>query len=117
MALVHEARIAGERLKTRFFKSDKYNDRKAPRYWIKFQCPFWWPNILTALDSLSSIWFSRDDEDIQKGLDWFISNQGENGLWETSYGKGKRAEEVKLWVGLAVCRMFKVGILKRRRWR
>ncbi len=102
-----EARTAGELLKSRFFKSDKYNDRKAPRYWTKFQYPFWWPNVLTALDSLSWLGFSRDDQDIQKGLDWFISNQGVEGTWRTSYGKAKKAGEVKLWVGLAVCRVFK----------
>jgi hypothetical protein len=102
-----EARIAGERLKTRFFKSDKYNDRKAPQYWTKFQYPFWWSNILTSLDSLSLIGFSSDDADIRKGLGWFISNQEENGLWATSYGKGRNAERMKPWVGLAVCRVFK----------
>ena len=93
---LEEARVAGERLKTRFFKADKYHDRKAPHYWTKFQFPFWWPNILTALDSLSLIGFSPEDEDIQKGLDWFISNQEEPGLWATGYGKGKKAQEVKL---------------------
>jgi len=102
-----EARIAGERLKTRFFKPDKYNDRKAPQYWTKFQYPFWWSNILTSLDSLSLIGFSSDDPDIWKGLGWFISNQEENGLWATSYGKGRNAERVKSWIGLAVCRVFK----------
>lgn len=35
-----EARIAGERLKSRFFKADKYNDRRTPDYWCKFQYPF-----------------------------------------------------------------------------
>lgn len=101
-----EARLAGERLKERFFEADKYNDRRAPRYWTKFQYPFWWPNLLTALDSLSLMGFSRDDADVRKGLDWFVSNQQENALWDTSYGKGKKAGEVKLWVGLAVCRVF-----------
>ncbi len=102
-----EARIAGEQLKTRFFKSDKYNDRKTSQYWLKFQYPFWWTDIITALDSLSWLGFSADDADIQKGLDWFISNQEESGLWPTSYGKGKKAEKAKSWVGLAICRVLK----------
>jgi hypothetical protein len=106
-----EARIAGEQLKTRFFKPDKYNDRKTPQYWSKFQYPFWWSNILTALDSLSWLGFSADDADIQKGIDWFISNQEENGLWPTGYGKGKGAEKGKSWVGLAVCRVLKRFVL------
>jgi hypothetical protein len=102
-----EARLAGEQLKTRFFKSDKYNDRKTPGYWLKFQYPFWWTDILTALDSLSRLGFSANDVDIQKGLDWFISNQGESGLWPTAYGKEKRAEKENAWVGLAICRVLK----------
>ena len=101
------ARIAGERLKTRFFKPDKYNDRKTPQYWTKFQYPFWWSNVLTSLDSLSLIGFSLDDPGIQKGLAWFESHQEENGLWPTGYGKGKKAEEERLWVGLAACRVLK----------
>jgi hypothetical protein len=36
-----------------------------------------------------------------------VSNQEESGLWATGYGKGKKAEEVKLWVGLAVCGVFR----------
>jgi hypothetical protein len=102
-----EAWGASERLKTRFFKPDKYHDRKAPSYWTKFQYPFWWANILTALDSLSLIGFTADDPDVRKGLDWFISHQEEDGLWDTAYGKGKDADRAKLWVGLAACRVLK----------
>ena len=104
---IDEARSAGEHLKTRFFKPDKYNDRKASHYWLKFQYPFWWTNILTALDSLSLMGFSRENEKVQRGLDWFLANQEKDGLWDTSYGKGKKARETKMWGGLAVCRVLK----------
>jgi len=102
-----EARVAGELLKSRFFKPDKYADRKAVQYWLKLQFPFWWTNILTALDSLSWIGFSSDDADVRKGLDWFRSEQEESGLWPTAYEHGEKARAAKLWVGLAVCRVFK----------
>jgi len=97
----------------RFFLPDKYNDRKAPLYWTKFQFPFWWTNILTVLDSLSLLGFSADEEGVRRGLDWFISNQGENGLWRTSYEQAKHKElsvkerDAILWVGLAACRTIK----------
>jgi hypothetical protein len=110
---LEEVRIAGERLRSRFFQSDKYNDRKAPGYWTKFQFPFWWTNILTALDSLALIGFPADDDEIHKGLRWFMSNQEKNGLWRTSYERAKAKElttkerDAMLWVGLATCRMFK----------
>ncbi len=98
---------AGICLKTRLFKADKYNDRRAPQYWLKFQYPFWWTNLLTALDTLYWLGFSLNDDDISKGLDWFLSNQVEDGLWETGYGSGQKADRVRCWVGLAVCRVLK----------
>jgi hypothetical protein len=96
-----------ELMKSRFFKPDKYSDRKGADYWVKFQFPFWWANLLTTLDSLSLIGFSKEDESIRKGLEWFGQNQGEEGLWPTGYGKGKKAQAMDGWVGLAICRMLK----------
>ncbi len=83
---------AGERLKERLFQADKYNDRKAPAYWLKFQFPFWWPSLLTALDTLSWLGFDRQDLDIARGLAWFVEHQSADGLWETGYGSGRNAE-------------------------
>ena len=102
-----EVITAGERLKERLFRADKYNDRKAPSYWLKFQFPLWWPNLVTALDSLSQLGFDRQDRDIARGLDWFIINQSADGLWETGYASGRGAEAMRLWVGLAICRVLK----------
>lgn len=102
-----EVTQAGERLKERFFKADKYNDRKGKDYWLKLQFPFWWTNLLTALDSLSRIGFSRTDDEIHNAIDWFIANQEQDGLWPTGYGKGPKSEDNRMWVGFAVCRALK----------
>ena len=102
-----EAIAAGEALKSRFFQADKYNDRKAPSYWLKFQFPFWWTSLLTALDTLSWLGFDRQDTDVARGLHWFLSSQLADGLWETGYGSGRRAEANRYWVGLAACRVLK----------
>ncbi len=107
-AVTHAARL----LKSRFFMADKYNDRKAPAYWLKFQYPFWWTNLLTGLDILSLLGFPPDDEDVQRALHWFVGNQRADGLWNTSYEQPRRAQpsskerDAALWVGLAVCRVF-----------
>jgi hypothetical protein len=98
---------AGKLLKSRFFISDKYVDRKAAEYWFKFQYPFWWGNLLTALDSLSLLNFDTDDSEVKLGLSWFISNQKDTGLWPTGYGKGNQADRSQGWVSLAVCRVLK----------
>lgn len=104
---LEQVRRASELMKSRFFQPDRYNDRKSPQYWLKFQFPFWWPNLLTVLDSLSMLGFPASDAKIQTGLDWFIKNQAQDGLWPTSYDKGRKARQARLWVGLAICRVFK----------
>jgi hypothetical protein len=104
----HPATIqAATLLKQRFFLPDQYYDRKAPEYWLKFQYPFWWPNLLTVLDALGWMGFPADDPDVQSGLQWFIDHQEADGLWPTGYGKGPKVNANRLWVGLAVCRMLK----------
>jgi hypothetical protein len=102
-----DALAAAALLKGRFFQADKYNDRKGPAYWLKFQFPFWWTSLLTALDTLSRMGCAADDPAIGRGLAWFIDHQGQDGLWECGYGFGPRAEPMKRWVALAVCRMFR----------
>ena len=103
------ALAAADLLKSRFFKADKYSDRRAVHYWTKFQYPFWWPNILTALNSLSLMGFPRDDGDVETGLTWFVDNQAAHGLWENGYtvSTQEKHRQAKLWIGLAVCRIFK----------
>ena len=84
-----EVMAAGIRLKQRLFQADKYTDRKAPAYWLKFQFPFWWTSLLTALDTLSRLGFSREEAEIARGLDWFVAHQAGDGLWPTGYGQGR----------------------------
>ena len=101
-----EAIAAGELLKSRFFKPDPYPDRKAASFWEKIRYPFWWTDILSALDSLWWLGFSAGDADIQKGLDWLITNQQPNGLWNARYLSGSD-KDIHLWTTLHVCRVLK----------
>ncbi len=98
---------AGNCLKQRLFQADKYTDRKAPTYWLKFQFPFWWTSLMTALDTLARLGFGKEEAEIARGLDWFLSHQEEDGLWPTGYGKGRQAEANRRWAGLAACRMLR----------
>jgi hypothetical protein len=110
-----EAIAAAGLLKSRFFQADVYSSYHDAGYWLRFM--HWWPNLLMALDSLSLMGFSEDDPDITRGLAWFVDNQRENGLWDVSYKNGERgvnnakAAEERLWVSLAVCRVFKRFLL------
>ena len=103
----------GEYLSTRFFKPNVYNTYKAADNWVRFQYPYWWNNLLGALDSLSRIGFKTKHPKVEKALNWFIENQRDTGLWDDNYKKNAKkidtdkAREERYWVTLAVCRMFK----------
>lgn len=97
---------AARLLKGRLLQPDRYNDRRGADYWLKFSFPFWWHSLVATLDSLSLLGFDKDD-DIARGLLWFLDNQQDDGLWETRYDKGKEAQRLRRWVGLAICRVLK----------
>jgi hypothetical protein len=104
---------AADLLKSHFFKEDNYSSYKQADHWIRFGFPFWWNNLLSALDSLSIIGIQAKDPDINKALGWFIFNQTSNGLWKVKYStihkapENSRSNEYKLWISLAVCRVFR----------
>ncbi len=105
-----ESRLAGKLLKSRFFQPDVYSSYESASYWTRFV--FWWPNLLTALESLSLLGFSADDPDMDQGLQWFFDHRQTDGLWECAYG-GKsvaRSQDYSLervWISLKICRMLK----------
>jgi len=101
-------------LKSRFFQPDVYGSYRAASYWLRFGYPFWWNNLVAALDSISRIGVSNDDPQIQQALDWLIDHQEESGLWRVSYARPgekekqtPKARATKRWVSLAICRVFK----------
>jgi hypothetical protein len=105
-----EAQFAAKLLKSQFFKPDVYSSYKAASYWTRFV--FWWPNLLTAMESLALLGFKQDDPDISKGLQWFLDNRKEDGLWECSYGEKKVTQSKnysleRVWISLRICRMLK----------
>jgi len=105
------AKTAADLLKSRFFQQDCYTSYQAASYWVRFQYPFWWNNLVGALDSISLIDPSRDEQ-VDVALNWLIDHQGADGLWKTSYVEGKKLTDAKtretsLWVSLAICRVLK----------
>jgi hypothetical protein len=100
------ARKAGKLLASRFFQPDKYADRRDKRYWESVSFPFWFTNILTALDSLSLLGFSRKDPQIREGLDFLRDKQTSDGIFDLKLLM-IRDKDLKYWIALAVCRVFK----------
>jgi squalene-hopene cyclase-like protein len=102
-----EARAAGNLVTSRFFKPDKYPDRRAASFWTSFSYPFWFTDLLSSLDSLSLIGIGMDKPEIREAVDWFKKRQDRNGLWRLSLRIMDREEERDRWISLAVCRVLK----------
>jgi len=109
---LEEAKTAAILLKSRFFKADSYTSYQAASYWVRFEYPFWWNNLVSAMDSLSLMGSARDDQHINQALTWLVDHQEESGLWKVTYAKEQvketqKGKELKLWVSLAICRIFR----------
>ncbi len=77
------AMTAARLLKSKFFKKDNWSWCGHQDNWVRFQFPFWWTNLVSALDSLSLIGLTEEDEDVRNALEWLIGHQEKNGLWES----------------------------------
>jgi hypothetical protein len=105
-----EARHAAFLLKGRFFLPDSYGSYQHQRYWTRFG--FWWPNLLTAMESLTNLGTAASDVDMQRGCEWFVTHQAADGLWHINNdGKPDRdtplVRERRAWLGLRICRLLK----------
>lgn len=101
------ARHAGELLLSSLFKKDHYPDRNTPEYWLKFSFPFWYTDLISAMDSLSLLGFSKHESRMQKALQWFVAHQQSDGLWKLKLLKGRDKDLLQLWLSFAICRIFK----------
>ena len=101
-----DAISAGELLASRLFKKDAYPDRQTVEYWTRVSFPFWFTDIVSALDSLSLMGFTVENPFINDALNRLVKMQGEDSLFKLKLLKtGDR--DLKFWVCLAVCRIFK----------
>jgi hypothetical protein len=109
-----EVQAAARLLAGRFFQEDCYSSYRAASYWVKFQYPFWWNNLVAALDTVSRIGLPAENPDVSRGLQWLIDHQEKDGLWRDTYAKARaRGKEkpavrsARCWISLAVCRIFR----------
>ena len=101
-----EAKAAGELISGRFFKADAYIDRKAPEFWGRVSFPFWFTDIVSALDSLSQLGFTSENASVQDALDWLAERQLKDGSFGLKLLR-TRDPTLNRWVCLAVCRVFR----------
>jgi hypothetical protein len=100
-----ECRDSAGLLIGRFFKDDKYEDRREASHWEELSYPFWSTNILSVLDALAKLGTNARSPKVQSALDWLVRQQSPSGIWES---KSKRATlDEHLWVTYAVLRVLK----------
>jgi len=106
--------VAARLLKSRFFQPDAYTSYQDASYWVRFEFPFWWNDLVSALDSLARIGISAGDPDIRNALDWLVEHQEHTGLWKVSYARPEQAIReaaksiaMQFWITLAICRILK----------
>jgi hypothetical protein len=100
------ARRAGELLLSRLFAADRYADRRAASFWLQFTFPFWFTDLISALDSLSLIGVAPADPQMIRAINWLVDRQQPDGLWKlrTTKNTGYDSNE---WLSLAICRILK----------
>lgn len=101
-----EARTAAELLAARLYRKDAYGDRGDRRYWDRVSFPFWFTDIVSALDSLSWIHPAPAAPPVRAALEHVRSLQRADGTFAFRLLKGKDPE-LPLWICLAVCRSLR----------
>jgi hypothetical protein len=107
-----EVHHAAELLKSRFFQPDSYGSYRAVKHWLRFEYPFWWNNLVSALDTLSELGDSASDPAISEALRWLVQHQERSGMWNANYAapnarESARSRGIKPWITLAICRIFR----------
>lgn len=101
-----EAKKAGILLASRFFQSDKYSDRRDKKFWERVSYPFWFTDIISALDSLSFLGFKKENQYVNEGLEFLRNRQKDDGLFDLKIVRGGD-KDLNYWICLAICRLFK----------
>jgi hypothetical protein len=99
-------RDAGRWLARRLFLRDHYPDHAAPSYWTVFSYPFWWTDLLSALDIFTTLRWNAGDPAVASAVAWFADHQDPGGLWNPGRNRPKGPNSDH-WVALAVCRALR----------
>ena len=94
-------------LAQRFFKPDEYIDRKNREYWERVSFPFWFTDIVSALDSLTLVGIQDNLPEVRSAIEWLGNKQTPDGNFDLRIVHGKDRHIIKYWITLAICRIFK----------
>jgi len=100
---------AGELLASRLFKRDRYADRGDASYWERVSFPFWFTDIVSALDTLSQLGVSPRSAPIANAVRRLSELQRDDGTFALKLLRDKD-KDLPWWISLAVYRSLQ-------RWR
>ena len=100
-----EVQEAGELLATRLYKRDTYTDEGGLRigYWERVSFPFWFTDIVSALDTLSRLGVNPQTPTISAALARLRELQRADGTFAFKLLRAKD-KDLPWWICLAVCR-------------
>ena len=101
-----EARAAAELLAARLYRRDTYGDRGDRSYWDRVSFPFWFTDVVSALDSLSLVGTAVEAPPVRAALEHVLGLQRADGTFAFRVLKGKDPE-LPSWICLAVCRSLR----------
>lgn len=102
-----EAQVAGRLLSDSLFRRDCYPDRAGVKYWLGFTFPFWYTDLISAMDTISLLEIPDKRQNVDNAIAWFVAQQEQNGMWNLNVLKGKDKETINGWLSLSICRIFK----------
>ena len=100
-----EAKRAAELLCNRLFTRDFYMDRMSQDFWWRVSFPFWFTDIVSALDSLSMLGCLEETEPIHRALRRLKDRQISDGSFRLKLLRTGDPDTCR-WVTLAACRVF-----------
>lgn len=107
-----EALAAAELFASRLYRRDAYGDRGDAGYWERVSFPFWFTDIVSALDTLSRMEMDVDAPSLRGALDRVRAAQRPDGTFAFRLMKGKDPD-LPWWICLAVCRsLARWGLLR-----
>jgi hypothetical protein len=98
-----EVRRAADLLASRLFKRDRYPDRGDAGYWERVSFPFWFTDIVSALDTLSRLGVSPRPAPIAAALERLGQLQRDDGTFALTLLRAKD-KDLPWWISLAVYR-------------
>jgi len=100
-----EALRAADFLASRLYQKDGYGDRGDVGYWERVSFPFWFTDVVSALDTLSLMQLPSEAPPIRAALERLRMIQRADGTFGLRIMKNKH-EDLPWWICLAVCRIL-----------